>query len=267
MAILHCFTGNADSIRCVLAINSVCKIHIHIHIHTYISRGYGRTDFQQGSASRLYESVHQQNTHTHTYIHTYIHIKGVGVQIFNKAAHLGCMSLCVSKIHIYIHISRGCGRTDFQQGSASRLYESVHQQIFSLPDECKLFPAHDYKGHLMSTVGEEKKYNPRLTKSKVCMCMCLCVCMCVYDYKGHLMVTVGEEKKHNPRLTKSKVCMHVCMYLYMYVCVYDYKGHLMSTVGEEKKYNPRLTNSEVCMHVCMYVCVCMCVCMYVCVCI
>jgi len=61
---------------------------------------------------------------------------------------------------------RGCGRTDFQQGDASRLYDSVHSQILSLPDETKLYPAHDYKGFTVTTVGEEKKFNPRLSKSK-----------------------------------------------------------------------------------------------------
>ncbi|TRY53692.1 hypothetical protein DNTS_024432 [Danionella cerebrum] len=60
---------------------------------------------------------------------------------------------------------RGCGRTDFQQGSPERLYESVHQRIFSLPGHCFIYPAHDYKGQTVSTVDEEKKFNPRLTKS------------------------------------------------------------------------------------------------------
>lgn len=60
---------------------------------------------------------------------------------------------------------RGCGRTDFQQGCAKKLYESVHTKIFTLPDQCLVYPAHDYKGQTVSTVGEERKFNPRLTKS------------------------------------------------------------------------------------------------------
>ncbi|XP_040901129.1 persulfide dioxygenase ETHE1, mitochondrial [Toxotes jaculatrix] len=60
---------------------------------------------------------------------------------------------------------RGCGRTDFQQGCAKRLYESIHQKIFTLPDQCLIYPAHDYLGQTASTVGEERKFNPRLTKS------------------------------------------------------------------------------------------------------
>lgn len=61
---------------------------------------------------------------------------------------------------------RGCGRTDFQGGSSDQLYESVHSQIFTLPKDTLLYPAHDYKGFTVSTVGEEIVYNPRLTKDK-----------------------------------------------------------------------------------------------------
>jgi len=61
---------------------------------------------------------------------------------------------------------RGCGRTDFQQGNSEQLYDSVHSQIFSLPDETFVYPAHDYKGRNVSTVGEERQFNLRLTKSK-----------------------------------------------------------------------------------------------------
>jgi len=57
---------------------------------------------------------------------------------------------------------RGSGRTDFQQGDARALYRSVRARIFSLPDSCLLYPAHDYRGLTVTSVCEEKKYNPRL---------------------------------------------------------------------------------------------------------
>jgi sulfur dioxygenase len=57
---------------------------------------------------------------------------------------------------------RGCGRTDFQQGSASQLYRSVKGQILSLPQACLLYPAHDYRGISVTSVAEEQRYNPRL---------------------------------------------------------------------------------------------------------
>lgn len=57
---------------------------------------------------------------------------------------------------------RGCGRTDFQQGSAHNMYQSVHTQIFTLSDDCLLYPAHDYQGRTVTSVGEEEQLNPRL---------------------------------------------------------------------------------------------------------
>ncbi|MEH1978600.1 MAG: FAD/NAD(P)-binding protein [Nostoc sp.] len=56
---------------------------------------------------------------------------------------------------------RGCGRTDFQSGDAGTLYDTVTQQLFTLPEETQVYPAHDYKGRTVSTIGEEKRLNPR----------------------------------------------------------------------------------------------------------
>ena len=57
---------------------------------------------------------------------------------------------------------RGTGRTDFQNGSARAQYDSIFNRLLKLPDETLVFPAHDYKGDTVSTIGEEKRYNPRL---------------------------------------------------------------------------------------------------------
>ena len=57
---------------------------------------------------------------------------------------------------------RGAGRTDFQQGNAGTLYHSVTTELFSLPDDCAVYPAHDYKGLTASSIYEEKRFNPRL---------------------------------------------------------------------------------------------------------
>ena len=57
---------------------------------------------------------------------------------------------------------RGAGRCDFQQGNAHTLYRSIKEQIFTLPDDCLVFPAHDYGGRTASSVGEERVHNPRM---------------------------------------------------------------------------------------------------------
>ncbi|HEY6464095.1 MAG TPA: MBL fold metallo-hydrolase [Polyangiaceae bacterium] len=57
---------------------------------------------------------------------------------------------------------RGCGRTDFQEGDAGTLWDSVHAKLFALPEATLVYPAHDYRGLGVTTVGEEMRFNPRL---------------------------------------------------------------------------------------------------------
>lgn len=60
----------------------------------------------------------------------------------------------------------GCGRTDFQNGDAAALYRSITEKLFTLPDETLVFPAHDYTGHHVSSIAQEKTRNPRLGGNK-----------------------------------------------------------------------------------------------------
>jgi len=60
---------------------------------------------------------------------------------------------------------RGTGRTDFQNGSASEQYDSIFNRLLKLPDETLVYPGHDYKGDTVSTIGEERAFNPRLQVS------------------------------------------------------------------------------------------------------
>ena len=57
---------------------------------------------------------------------------------------------------------RGTGRTDFQNGNAADQYESIFNRLLKLPEETLVYPAHDYKGDTVSTIGEERAFNPRL---------------------------------------------------------------------------------------------------------
>jgi glyoxylase-like metal-dependent hydrolase (beta-lactamase superfamily II) len=61
---------------------------------------------------------------------------------------------------------RGTGRTDFQEGSAPQLYDSITKKLFLLPVDTLVYPAHDYHGQSVSTIGEEKKFNPRVGGGK-----------------------------------------------------------------------------------------------------
>lgn len=78
----------------------------------------------------------------------------------------GCISLVLEDDSMVFTgdtlLIRGCGRTDFQQGSSRRLFHSIRDKLFTLPDECLVYPAHDYSGRLASTIGEEREFNPRI---------------------------------------------------------------------------------------------------------
>jgi glyoxylase-like metal-dependent hydrolase (beta-lactamase superfamily II) len=56
----------------------------------------------------------------------------------------------------------GCGRTDFQSGDAAALYRSVHERLFTLPEDTLVYPGHDYEGRCVSTIRQERNRNPRL---------------------------------------------------------------------------------------------------------
>lgn len=78
----------------------------------------------------------------------------------------GCMSFVMDDQSMAFTgdalLIRGCGRTDFQQGSPHLLFRSVREQLLSLPAGCLLYPAHDYKGLTVTSVAEELRFNPRL---------------------------------------------------------------------------------------------------------
>lgn len=78
----------------------------------------------------------------------------------------GCLSYVLDDLSMAFTgdclLIRGCGRTDFQQGSPGDLYRSVKTQILSLPATCLLYPGHDYRGLTVTSVEEERLFNPRL---------------------------------------------------------------------------------------------------------
>jgi len=80
----------------------------------------------------------------------------------------GCLSYSVDNMvftgdALFI---RGTGRTDFQQGDAGLLYDSISDKLFTLPDKTIVYPGHDYRGNTTSTIGEEKQFNPRMTQPR-----------------------------------------------------------------------------------------------------
>ncbi|MBC7538635.1 MAG: MBL fold metallo-hydrolase [Bacteriovorax sp.] len=79
-----------------------------------------------------------------------------------------CMSFLIDKMIFTgdVLLIHGTGRTDFQQGDPKKMYESIKDKIFTLPNETKIYPAHDYKGFTYTTVELEKKFNPRIGNNR-----------------------------------------------------------------------------------------------------
>uniref|UniRef100_A0A7R9TUU6 persulfide dioxygenase n=1 Tax=Prasinoderma coloniale TaxID=156133 RepID=A0A7R9TUU6_9VIRI len=84
----------------------------------------------------------------------------------------GCVTYVLGKLAFTgdAVLVRGCGRTDFQQGSPADLYDGVHARVLTLHGDTALFPAHDYKGRNVTCVRDEELFNPRLTKDKAAFC-------------------------------------------------------------------------------------------------
>jgi len=89
------------------------------------------------------------------------------LRVLSTAGHTdGCLSFVLGDQSMVFTgdclMIRGAGRTDFQQGSAHKMFQSIHAKLFALPEGCLVYPAHDYDGRSVSTICEEKKFNTRI---------------------------------------------------------------------------------------------------------
>ncbi|WP_244932622.1 MBL fold metallo-hydrolase [Leptospira yanagawae] len=100
-----------------------------------------------------------------------IQIGKLRLKTIHTPGHTPCsISLVLNDAYVFTGDTlfvRGCGRTDFQGGSSEALYESITNKLFQLPEETIVFPGHDYKGFVYSTIGEEKKWNPRIANKSL----------------------------------------------------------------------------------------------------
>ena len=99
-----------------------------------------------------------------------ITIEGVALDVMYTPGHTDDSYSFLTQDRVFTGdtlLIRGTGRTDFQNGSARAQYESLFGKLLKLPEETLVFPAHDYKGDMVSTIGEEKRHNPRLQVKSV----------------------------------------------------------------------------------------------------
>ena len=99
-----------------------------------------------------------------------IKLDGIELKVLYTPGHTDCSYSFLMKDRVFTGdtlLINGTGRTDFQNGNAKDAYNSIFNKLLKLPEETLLYPAHDYKGEKVSTIGKEKKQNPRLQVSSV----------------------------------------------------------------------------------------------------
>ena len=100
----------------------------------------------------------------------YIHLDNLKIRAMHTPGHTSDSFSFLMNNYLFSGdtlLINGTGRTDFQNGNSKEAYNSLFNKILKLPDETLLYPAHDYKGETVSTIGKEKKLNPRLQVSNV----------------------------------------------------------------------------------------------------
>ena len=148
-----------------LGLKLVATIETHVHAdHVTGSWMFKR---QSGSAIVVAKASGAEGADRYVAHGDEIHFGGRYLQVRATPGHTdGCLTYVLDDESLAFTgdclLIRGSGRTDFQQGNAHEMYRSVHTQIFTLPGRCLLYPAHDYRGLTVTSVAEEREFNPRL---------------------------------------------------------------------------------------------------------
>ncbi len=152
-----------------LELDLTCTLETHVHADHVTSSGR----FRERLGSRVAVGVHTGVTNSDAYLRDRdaVVFGAHTLEVRLTPGHTnGCVTYVLPEAELAFTgdalLIRGCGRTDFQQGDASRLFRSVREQILSLPDTTRLYPGHDYRGRTVTTVAEEKRHNARLALDK-----------------------------------------------------------------------------------------------------
>jgi len=141
------------------------KFCLETHIHADHVTGTGKLRELTGCAGIVPENANADCANRYVSHDEILRVGNIEVRAIATPGHTDShMAYLVNDTHILTGDAlfiRGCGRTDFQSGDAGTLYDRVTQRLFTLPDDTLVYPAHDYRGHTVSTIGEEKQWNPR----------------------------------------------------------------------------------------------------------
>jgi sulfur dioxygenase len=142
-----------------------------IDTHTHADHVTGLGDLREatGCVTMMGEHTRAECVSEHVHEGDLIDVDGVKLGAVYTPGHTDeSFSFVLNPLHPQavftgdVLLIRGTGRTDFQNGDAAKSYDSIVEKLFKLPDDTLVYPAHDYKGWTVSSIGEEKRHNPRL---------------------------------------------------------------------------------------------------------
>ena len=141
---------------------------LETHIHADHITGAGKLRQQTGCQVIVPQNATAKSANHSLADGEILQVGSVEIEAIATPGHTNShLAYWVNKTHLLTGdalLIRGCGRTDFQSGDAGTLYDTVMQRLFTLPEEILVYPAHDYQGRTVSTIGEEKRLNPRLSE-------------------------------------------------------------------------------------------------------
>lgn len=146
-------------------LNLSLKYVLDTHVHADHITASGEIRKRTGAKVVLSSSYKVSCSDIHIEDGQELHFGTFTVKAIHTPGHTsGCMTYIINNMIFTgdVLLVRGCGRTDFQDGSSEKLFSSVREKLFTLPDETVVYPAHDYKGFTKTSIGIEKKQNPRL---------------------------------------------------------------------------------------------------------
>lgn len=155
----------ARDLALVLELGLRLKYVLDTHIHADHVTGAGLIREQTGAKTCVSKGAHIECADIELKDGDELNFGAFAIRSLATPGHTdSCMSyFCEGRVFTGdALLIRGTGRTDFQQGSSARLYDSITGKLFTLPPETLVYPAHDYRGHTASTIGEELAHNPRL---------------------------------------------------------------------------------------------------------
>jgi len=144
-----------------------CKLELIVDTHTHADHRSGAIELAELTGAPV--AMHRRSPTPHVSIHIdegqSLLVGDIEFRVIYTPGHTPDAVSLYTGDRVFtgdVLLVHGTGRTDFPGGDPGLSYDSITQKLFALPDSTLVFPGHDYRGHLHSTIGEEKRSNPRL---------------------------------------------------------------------------------------------------------